>query len=197
MTPLDLSDLPQSGMRSASPTWWGNLAFMLIEGTGFALAIAMYLTLAAQAPTWPAGAPLPGSWPGLSLTAVLLASLLPNHLLSRATDAKDLRRVRWLLILMLAIGAGLLVLRAYEFAAFHVRWDEGAYGSLVWLLLGLHTTHLIADWGETAVLTALMFTGHAANPRRFGDVQDEVGYWNFIILTWLPVFACLYGVPRL
>ena len=37
----DLSELPLHGMGSASPTWWGTLAFMLIEGTGFALVIGV------------------------------------------------------------------------------------------------------------------------------------------------------------
>ena len=29
---LDLSALPLHGMGSASPTWWGTFAFMLLEG---------------------------------------------------------------------------------------------------------------------------------------------------------------------
>ncbi|MFC7540799.1 hypothetical protein ACFQU2_16765 [Siccirubricoccus deserti] len=49
----DLSGLPISGERHSSPSWWGTLAFMLIEGTGFALAIGIYLYLAALAPAWP------------------------------------------------------------------------------------------------------------------------------------------------
>ena len=42
-----------------------------------------------------------------------------------------------------------------------------------------------------------MFTRHGDNPRRFGDVQDNALYWNFVILTWLPIYACLYWLPRL
>ena len=49
----DFSGLPPHGMHTASPTWWGTLAFMLIEGTGFALAIAVYLYLMSLATTWP------------------------------------------------------------------------------------------------------------------------------------------------
>src|SRR5882724_10667784 len=56
----DFSGLPLHGMATASPTWWGTLAFMLIEGTGFALAIAVYLYLMSLAPTWPIDAPRPG-----------------------------------------------------------------------------------------------------------------------------------------
>jgi hypothetical protein len=38
-TAIDVSDLPAHGLGSASPTWWGTAAFMLIEGTGFALSL--------------------------------------------------------------------------------------------------------------------------------------------------------------
>ena len=78
-----------------------------------------------------------------------------------------------------------------------VLWDTNAYGSTVWLMLGLHTTHLITDLGETVVLAALMFTRHGRNRRRFGDVQDNALYWNFVVLSWLPLYGCLYWVPRL
>ncbi len=46
----DLSHLPLHGEGTASVTWWGTLAFMLIEGTGFALVLAVYLYLASLAP---------------------------------------------------------------------------------------------------------------------------------------------------
>ena len=60
----DLSRLPLHGMGTASLTWWGTLAFMLIEGTGFALAIAVYLYLMSLAATWPIDAPRPDLLPG-------------------------------------------------------------------------------------------------------------------------------------
>ena len=69
------------------------------------------------------------------------------------------------------------------------RWDTNAYGSVTWLILGLHTTHVLTDLVDTLVLAVLMFTRHADNPRRFGDVEDNVMYWNFVVLTWLPLYA--------
>ena len=97
---------------------------------------------------------------------------------------------------MTIFGVLPLVLRFYEFRAMHVRWDSNAYGSIVWTLLGLHTTHVLTDLADTVVL-ALMFTKHGSNPRRFGDVQDNALYWNFVVLTWLPIYGCLYWLPRL
>ena len=38
---------------------------------------------------------------------------------------------------------------------------------------------------------------HAANPRRFGDVQDNAMYWNFVVVAWLPLYGCIYWIPRL
>jgi hypothetical protein len=39
-----------------------------------------------------------------------------------------------------------------------VRWDANAYGSIVWALLFLHTTHVITDLADTIVLTVFSFT---------------------------------------
>jgi cytochrome c oxidase subunit III len=194
---LDLSRLPSHGMGTASITWWGTLAFMLIEGTGFALVVAVYLYLMSVAATWPIDAPLPDLLPGTLLTTILLVSVLPNILVSRWAERRDLRRVRLGMVLMCVLGVSPLIARAYEFPAMHIMWDSNAYGSIVWILLGLHTTHIITDLVDTIVLTVLMFTRHGENTRRFGDVQDNAMYWNFVVATWLPLYACIYWVPRL
>ena len=194
---IDLSDLPLHGMGSASLTWWGTLGFMLIEGSGFALVLAVYLYLASIASEWPLGAPPPDLLPGTSITVLLLLSLIPNMLVGRWGRQKDLGKVRIGLVVMALLGIAPLVPRWFEFSALNVLWDSNAYGSITWVLLGLHTTHLITDVIDTLVLLALMFTRHGRNPRRFGDVQDNAMYWNFVVLTWLPIYACLYGIPRL
>lgn len=194
---VDVADLPLHGSGSKSPSWWGTAAFMLIEGTGFALALVVYFYLMSVAPTWPLEAKLPDLLPGTALTLILLASLLPNIWVARAAKRNDLRKVRIGLILMTVAGIAPLAVRPFEFAAMHIKWDGNAYGSVTWLLLGLHTTHLVTDLIETIVLSCLMFTRHGDNPRRYGDVQDNAMYWNFVVLTWLPIYVSLYWVPRL
>jgi cytochrome c oxidase subunit III len=193
----DVSSLPNHGMGSASLTWWGTLAFILIEGTGFALAVATYLYLQSVAPVWPLRAQPPDLIAGSLITVVLLASVLPNIFLSLWAERRNLRLVRLGLLLMSVLGVVPLVIRVFEFAALNVKWDTNAYGSVVWVLLGLHTSHLITDLADTLVLTALMFTRHADNKRRYGDVQDNAMYWNFVVLAWLPIYGCIYWIPRL
>lgn len=193
----NLSALPLHGSGSSSQTWWGTLAFMLIEGMGFVLAIGVYLYLYSLAPQWPIGAPPPNPLPGGLIALLLLASTVPNWLVARWAKRHDLRRVRVGLVIMSVAGALPLIVRIWEFPALNVSWDSNAYGSVVWLVLGLHTLHMLTDVMDTLVLTAVMFTRHGDNRRRYGDVEDNSLYWYFVVLTWLPIYACLYGVPRL
>ena len=194
---LDLSRLPLHGLGSMSVTWWGTLGFMLIEGTGFALVIAVYLYLMSLAPLWPLDAKPPDLLPGTLMTVLLVASVVPNVMLSRWAERQDLRKVRIGMVVMSVLGIVPLVIRAFEFPALNVNWDTNAYGSVVWILLGLHTTHILTDLIDTLVLTALMFTRHGDNLRRYGDVEDNAMYWNFVVATWLPIYGCIYWLARI
>jgi len=194
---LDLSRLPLHGFGAASVTWWGTLAFMLIEGTGFALAIAVYLYLMSLSPTWPFNARPPDLLPGTLITLALVVSVVPNMMLSRWAEQRELRKVRIGMVVMCVAGIVPLIIRAFEFPALNIKWDANAYGSITWTLLGLHTTHILTDLVDTLVLAALMFSRHADNPRRFGDVQDNAMYWNFVVATWLPIYGCIYWLARI
>jgi cytochrome c oxidase subunit 3 len=194
---LDIGKLPMHGMGTASLTWWGTLAFMLIEGTGFGLAIAVYLYLMSLAPIWPINVPPPDLLPGTLVTLILLLSLVPNIMISRWAGQQDLRKVRIGMVIMSIFGIAPLIVRIFEFPALNIKWDTNAYGSVVWILLGLHTTHVITDLADTLVLGALMFTRHGHNLKRFGDVQDNAMYWNFVVAAWLPIYGCIYWLARL
>ncbi|MDB5570151.1 MAG: putative cytochrome c oxidase subunit protein [Hyphomicrobiales bacterium] len=192
----DVSELPTYGFGTRMTMAWGTMAFILIEGTGFAIAAAAYFYLAWLNPEWPLSAAPPGLlWSGL-ITLLMLVSLWPNQRAKARAEEHNLPAVQLHLLVMSAIGLGLLALRAAEFATLHVKWDANAYGSFVWLLLGLHTTHLATDVIDTIVLTALMFTRHA-HGKRFSDVTDNAFYWYFVVASWLPIYFILYWTTRL
>jgi heme/copper-type cytochrome/quinol oxidase subunit 3 len=192
----DVSALPTYAFGSRMTMWWGTLGFIVLEGTGFALAAGAYLYLAVLNAQWPLSvAPPELLWSGV-FTVVMLASIWPNHLAKQSGRQEDLPRARRNLVIMSLIGLVLLGIRWFEFGTLNVAWDANAYGSLIWLLLGLHTTHLLTDVGDTLVLTALMFTGHARG-KRFSDVEDNAVYWDFVVLAWLPIYALIYWYPRL
>jgi cytochrome c oxidase subunit 3 len=193
---LDVSDLPSYGFGARSPVWWGTLGFCILEGTGFALALGAYLYLAFLNPEWPLSVPPPGLiWSSL-LTLLLVVSLVPNWLVKKAGEHEDARKARLYLVVMSVIGVAVVGLRLLEFTALHVKWDQNAYGSLLWAILGLHLTHIITDLVDTLVLTVLMFTRHG-HGKRFSDVSDNAFYWNFVVLSWLPIYGLIYWGPRL
>lgn len=192
----DLSDLPTSATGAKHLVWWGNIGFMLIEGTGLALAAAAYLYLMTQSAAWPQhGDPPPDLLWGGIFTAGLVLSAIPNFWVLRCARKKHVAGVRWGVLAMAVIGALLIVPRAYEFAHLGVSWDRDGYGSVVWLLIVLHTTHIVTDWADTCIIGTWLFT-HAVEDDQFADVEDNSNYWTFVVLVWLPIYALIYWAPR-
>ena len=170
---------------------------MLIEGTVFALAIGAYFFLSARLPSWPPDGVAPPDlrW-GTINTLVLLVSGIPNELARRAGEHVDLRRVRIWMVVCVIFAVVFNAVRVLEFMHLNVWWDHDSYGSIVWVLLGLHTTHIVTDFLDTIVLTALMFVG-PIEEKRFIDVEESAAYWYFVVASWLPIYGVIYWAPRL
>lgn len=191
---LDVSGLPTFAFGQSSPMWWGTLGLIAIESTIFALTVVTYFYLRSLSSVWPMSPPPELRW-GIVATIVMVLSAWPNYLAKRAAERLDLRMVRLWMSVMVVVGLLLLGIRALEFTVLNTRWDTSAYGSVVWMLLTLHTIHLITDAYDTAVLTTLMFTGPLEG-KRYSDVSENAMYWNFVVLSWLPIYAVIYWGPR-
>jgi heme/copper-type cytochrome/quinol oxidase subunit 3 len=194
----DLADLPTHKFGPSSLTWWGIIAFMVIEGGFFMLTFAAYFFLMGHEQGWPPeGRQAPDVLAGTLFTIVIILSEIPNTMIKKAARAGDIPAIRRLILVMTAVGAILLVIRGFEFNSLNCRWTDDAYGSLIWALLLLHTTHLITDWGDTVVLGALIYTPVAYEGRRQVDVDENSLYWRYVWLLWLPIYLMIYWVPRL
>jgi heme/copper-type cytochrome/quinol oxidase subunit 3 len=192
---LDVAELPSYGFAHRSLMWWGNAGMMAIEGVAFGFMIVIYFYLRTLSPMWPGtGVPPDLFWGTLNLV-VILASALPNTLCGNAAVDRDKHKVRFWLIVCCILQLALCVVRAFEFTALNVRWDEGAYGSVVWVLLGFHTFNLVTDFVDTLVLTAVMYK-EPIEGKRYVDIAENSGYWDFIVVTWLPIYAVLYWGAR-
>jgi heme/copper-type cytochrome/quinol oxidase subunit 3 len=192
---LDVSALPKHAFGSRDLLWWGEAGFMAIEGTMFAMLLATLFYLRAVGGEWP---PSPWRPPdllwGTLNTAVMLASIWPSKKAEKAAHALDAHAMRFWMVVADLFAVLFLVLRGFEFAHLNVSWDSNAYGSVVWLVLGFHTTHLATDAVESWVLTYEIFK--KTDARRFVDVAEDCGYWDFVVLVWLPLYAVVYLLPR-
>jgi len=192
---LDVSTLPSYGFGTRSLMWWGTLGMCAIEGTAFAFMIVVYFYLRSLSSAWPTGGASPDLLWGTINLGVIVASAIPNYHADRAAIDHDLPKVRRMLVIGVAFGLVLCAVRWLEFTALNVRWDDGAYGSVVWMLLGLHTFNLVTDVIDTMVITAVMFK-QPLEGKRYVDVAENSGYWVFIVVTWFPIYAVVYWGPR-
>jgi heme/copper-type cytochrome/quinol oxidase subunit 3 len=192
----DVSGLPDYAFGLRSLIFWGVMGFMAVEGTAFLLAAGTYLYLRGPAGSWPPEpiAPPDLLW-GTVFTIVLVLSEIPNRWLNRQACNQRAAPVRWGTVLMTVLGLVLIGLRALEFPHLNVRWDANAYGSATWLLMVLHTAHVITDLADTAVVMVWLFT-HEIRGAEYSDVSDYCAYWTFVVVTWLPLYALVYWAPR-
>jgi heme/copper-type cytochrome/quinol oxidase subunit 3 len=195
-TMLDVSHLPTFAFSHRSPMWWGTMGLMAIEGTVFALAVMSYFYLRSHATKWPMSQFPPDLIWGAINSFIMLGSVLPNWLAKRAAEKLDLPKVRLWMVVCLVFAVAFLVVRVFEFKALKTSWDENAYGSVVWMLMGLHTTHLVTDFYDSLVLTVLMFTGPLEG-KRFVDVSENAAYWYFVVISWIPIYLVVYWGARL
>ena len=193
---LDVSKLPAYAFGYRSEVSFGTAGYIAIEAMMFALLIASYLHLWARNTVWPMGVAPPDLFWGTLNLGLMFVSAMPNQLAKTAAERLDLPKVQLWMSVCVLFGVALLAIRFMEFRSLNVAWDTNAYGSLVWALLGFHALHLLTDFGETAVLTAVMFAGPLEEPR-FVDVSENAFYWYFVIVAWVPIYVVLYLVPRL
>jgi heme/copper-type cytochrome/quinol oxidase subunit 3 len=192
---VDAARLPSFDFGHRSLMWWGTLGIMAIEGMAFVLAAVMYFYIWSRAGSWPPDTLPPDlRWGTLNLL-ILLGSCIPNEYTKRAAERFDLRGARIGLVVCIGFGVAFIGVRALEFTTLNVSWDTNAYGSAVYLLLGLHTTHLVTDVADSVVLAVLMFTGPLEGSR-FADVSENAMYWYFVVAAWVPIYAILYLAPR-
>jgi cytochrome c oxidase subunit III len=191
-----LGHLDAAAFGSRSLWFWATVAFMLMEGVGFALALGSYVYLTGAGPDrWPLKSAPPELWAGSLQMLVMLVSLWPNLILARAARAQQQDKTRFWAVVISLITVLCFVIRAFEFGALNTRWDQDAYGSVVWALLLLHTAHIVSDGIGTIVMTIFLFT-HSIDEERFSDVDDDCLYWTFVVFTWAPIYLAVYWAPR-
>jgi len=193
---VDVSALPNSEFGHRGLIWWGTVGFMVIEGSIFAIALVVYFYLRLNVVDWPPGLPDPDPSYGTANLILVLVSLVPAVISKRAAEAFQLERTRAWLLVLVVMGLGSLVLRGFEYPALNCRWDDTAYGSMVWVLLSMHTIHVATDVVDSVVLLAMAWTKPMTR-KRFVDLSENSLYWYFIVAWWIPIYLVIYFAPRL
>jgi cytochrome c oxidase subunit 3 len=194
---LDVSGLPPYDISNHTPLFWGQALMCVIEGSLFCMLIATYFYLRLGVDVWPGpGIPLPNltyaSWALLPL----IASCAGAYIADEAAKKNDRAGMLWGTALNLGLAGVFLVLRALEWSTFNFTWASGAYGSIVWTILFLHTYDIVADLLVTAVLLVYVAVGWDGPRQRIGVHVDSV-LWYFLVGIWVLLYGVVYWAPRL
>ncbi|MBV9624898.1 MAG: cytochrome C oxidase subunit III [Acidobacteria bacterium] len=192
---LDVSGLPSVAFGRSNTSWLGNVFYMLIEGTMFALLFASYFYLRTRSSSWPPFQSPPYAVYGIANALLFAFSLIPARLAQRVAPSGDRQKIRLALLGLGAFAVANLVLRGFELTSLNCRWYENAYGSILWSLVGLHTGHLITELVETMSLAGVSFT-RSMEGTRLADVAINSDYWYFVVVTAFLMDVIVYGTTR-
>jgi cytochrome c oxidase subunit III len=192
----DVSDLPSVVFGPRNIVWWGQVGFMVVEGTTLAIILASYLYLRRNFETLP---PLRTPLPDIGLPTInlvlLLLCLVPATVAGRAARQLDRARTALWMWVATALMAVVTVLRYLEFRSLNVHYDVNAYASAAWAILFTHFTLLIVDVVESAVIAAIFSLGRN-EPKHFSDAADDAFYTHFMVFSWIPAYLVVYWLPR-
>jgi heme/copper-type cytochrome/quinol oxidase subunit 3 len=178
--------------------FWGVAVLIATEGMLFLALVATYFFLRAASSTWPLGGIEPPEIGARAwvFTALLLGSSLPIFWADAAVKRGDFRVVRIALTISSLMGAAFLVNTVLEFRDLTFGWDTNAYGSIYYVIVGLHATHVAAGLVISAVVQIKLWMG-LIDAEHHTAVEVFSLYWHFVDAVWIVVFASVFISPHL
>ncbi|MEA2338686.1 MAG: cytochrome c oxidase subunit [Thermoanaerobaculia bacterium] len=193
---LDVSALTEGTADSRALIWWGNLGMLAIEGTMFAMAMATYLYLRSTNLDWPPSTvPKPDLVMPTINAAMLLLSCIAAFVIDRASITKNMLAIRIGHIISIAVGLTFLYIQfAIIVPNLGYKWSDHAYGSIIWVIIGMHALHMVAATGETALLF-LYSLFKPVTKKHLLDFRCTAVYWYFVALVWVPFYFVIFIEP--
>jgi cytochrome c oxidase subunit III len=177
--------------RIARPNgWWGMVVFVATEATLFGTIVGTYFYLRFKVVHWPpAGIPKPEVTAPLVLTLVLVSTSLLVQLALNSARRERVAAAQWLLVAAMVVQSGYLAMQInlllgdlHKFGP-----QQSAYGSIYFLMLGVHHAHVFVGILLEAFLVLRLFGG-LTNYRLVG-LQSTAFYWHFVNVLALVIVA--------
>jgi heme/copper-type cytochrome/quinol oxidase subunit 3 len=194
---VDVSALPTEVFGSRGTGFWGIMCFMAVEGTTLAICAATYFYLSKNFSAWP---PEDTRAPSLIVPTISLIALLASNglalAMNKAAQERNAGRTQFLLVVATITGLALFGLRLFEFRSLNTTWDANAYGSVIWTIMGVHSSLLLMEVLETGGI-ALIYLFGKAQPKHFVHTSENAIYWMFSTLSWVPLYLVIFWGPKL
>ncbi len=129
---------------------------------------------------------------GLGLTAILMTASFFAHEATKAANAGDIKTLQTKLLITIGLGALFIGIVAYEWGAGFSEFPIGTpYGSMFYLITGVHVLHLFIGM---VILGSLVIQAKKGTitANTTWKVHGGITYWQFVDSIWLTVFIVLY-----
>jgi heme/copper-type cytochrome/quinol oxidase subunit 3 len=190
--PPDASLATPSTKPSYSTAWWGMVTLISTESMVFVILLGSYFFLRASAKVWPVGGIAP---PELHLSVpfsfVLWGSSIPIFYAEAAIKRGSQSGLRSGLLVSGMMGLAFLGYTLYDFNKLTFGWRTNAYGSIFYLIVGLHALHVFVGLCMNAIVEIKAWQGKFS-ATRFTTVEVFALYWHFVDAVWIAVFASLF-----
>jgi cytochrome c oxidase subunit 3 len=184
---------PPAAAAEATRAQLGVYVFLASDLMLFAPFFAAYYLLRTDVAAWPPEDVTLDTTRAALATAALIASSVTLLIGHRAAAAGDLVRLRVWLLATIALGGTFLVNQLLEYAGLPFHADDHTYGSIYWLLTGLHTLHVTVGLLVLGAIVARTF--RVATAEHLATWLDGGGaFWHLVDVVWIGVFTTIWIV---
>ncbi len=165
---------------------WLGSEFMFFSGL-----FAAFFTIRAHAAVWPPPGTKLDTYQALIFTIVLLASSPTMQFGVWAQERGERGKARAWIVTSMVLGAAFLGNQLYEWKTLPFRPQTNAYGSLFYIMSGLHGLHVLLGIVAMAALLGRL-SGPKGDPGETPVFQAVSYYWHFVDIVWIGLFSCLF-----
>ncbi|MGH9067901.1 MAG: aa3-type cytochrome oxidase subunit III [Acidimicrobiales bacterium] len=187
--PVEPAPFPnRPSMLGVGTVIWLGSELMFFSGL-----FAAYYTIRAHAQVWP---PLGDHLDVAQAAAFTLLLVMSSVTMQKAVyeEEHDRRRsARWWLILTFVMGASFVLSQAVEWTTVNFSTSTDAFGSLFYVMSGIHGLHVII--GLVAMIGILgRMVGPSGDPGERTAFQAVSYYWHFVDVVWVGLYCSIFLV---
>jgi cytochrome c oxidase subunit 3 len=152
---------------------------------------AAFFTIRSEHTVWPpTGTHLDTIRAGI-FTAVLVSSSFTMQKAVFDEERRNRRSAKIWVVLTMILGFAFLVNQATEWLFMTTRPSTNSYGSLFFIMSGLHGLHVFLGL-VAMVFLLLRMKGKSGDPGELSVFQGVSYYWHFVDIVWIGLFSCLF-----
>jgi cytochrome c oxidase subunit 3 len=154
---------------------------------------AAFFTIRAQAGgNWPPKGTELDTVRGIIFTLVLVSSSFTMQYAVHQVEWRQRISARRWIVATFILGFAFLANQAVEWVTITTRWNTNSFGSLFFIMTGLHGLHVFLGLVAMVFLLGRMRGDAGGDPGELSAVQGVSYYWHFVDIVWIGLFSCLF-----